>query len=294
MDKIIRILCVVCLLTLMMSCGTSKRVYTGNRLYRVAQVTSAAGVTTKELEIFESDKPAETSFMDKSDHLLFSAIPSNFKPQIQVIIPTNKEIDYTQFLPSSTAVPVGVQSYGKPFYTVSDLDSNPKKVFQYGDGKFVLQAINVTLKIRPKSQRDISYYPATYTASQIQAAIDSFPTQAEAGINLGLAFGYKFNYNRFRVVKDAFGRNTNQFSVAPAVMLGTGVTDITSTNTRILRLVSRKEPFFSFGGVVMIGFNNINIGYATGWDWAIGEHGDRWIYSGKRWNGIVIALDVIK
>lgn len=293
----------VWLVFLITACGTNKRIYSGNRLYRVKQEmviipTSADpspsfGVPREFLEVYEVDKRFDAPLTDKGDFLLFNALPAGLTPIPPVLIPDNVLKEYAQFLPATSAA-TGAPAYGKPFYMVASLDSDPKAVFRYGDGKFVVQAVNITLKIRPQPKRDLSYYPATYTNNQIQAARDSFPTQAEGGVNLGLAFGYKFNYNKFRVTKDAFGRNTNQFSVTPAAMIGTGVTDITATNTRVPKLISRKLPFFSTGVMVMLGFNNLNIGYATGVDVAIGPHGDKWIYSGQQWHGVVIALDVIK
>jgi hypothetical protein len=50
----------------------------------------------------------------------------------------------------------------------------------------------------------------------------------------------------------------------------------------------------SIGEAIVFGFNNINLGYAFGWDNATGPSASSWIYKGKMWHGIILSLDLIK
>ncbi|OUJ66855.1 hypothetical protein [Hymenobacter crusticola] len=151
----------------------------------------------------------------------------------------------------------------------------------YWDGKPVLQGISTVLKIRPKLDN--------------YALKDSFPSQAETGFSPALAFGWKFSRNTFLTNKDLFGRNIRQLSITPGVLLGVGGVDLTKNNTRAPKIeFPRKALFISRGGFLSLGYNNINLGYAWGKDYATGEGSKGWLYRGETWHAIVFGFDIIK
>lgn len=281
-----------------------KVVYANNRLYTVETIADNAGKTKDKLVVNKLDEKATLNFEDKTTFLQFKAFDKTLKiKEIKRYDITEGSIDFDAFKVGMPVPDAGKSAVSKPFFAEPELakfkveDDGTQlnelynRGFLYGENKPVIQAINITLKFR---QRPSLSFPASYTATQ-QAAVDSFPRQVESGVNLGLALGYKFTYNWFRSTKDALGRFTNQLAFAPAIFIGTGVTDISNSNTRFIpKITTRKTAIFSFGGVVMFGFNNINVGYATGWDWAQGDYGKDWVFQGKQWQGIILALDILK
>jgi hypothetical protein len=167
-------------------------------------------------------------------------------------------------------------------YYFPEMDSFPTaKKLVYLDSKPVLQGIAITLKIRPKLNES--------------SRLDSFPSQTETGFNPAIAVGWKFNYNIFKPKKDFWGRNLNQFSLTPGIFLGTGAVDLKKSNTRnpIIKF-ERKAAILSTGGFIMFGYNNINLGYSFGFDYATGTGKNSWLYQGKMWQGITIGIDIIK
>ncbi|MES2062447.1 MAG: hypothetical protein V4456_11040 [Bacteroidota bacterium] len=56
----------------------------------------------------------------------------------------------------------------------------------------------------------------------------------------------------------------------------------------------RQSGMFTYGAVILVGFNNINIGYAIGKDNVFGSAGQYWVYQHKTWQGIILSLDVLK
>lgn len=151
----------------------------------------------------------------------------------------------------------------------------------YFDTKPSLQALTIPLKIRP--------------ALNDQALKDSFPSQAEAGFSIGLSFGWKFNFNVITSQKDIFDQNIHRVSITPGFVLGSGVTELKKANTRnpVIEF-ERKAAVVTTGGFIMVGFDRFNVGYSFGADWATGKGSGAWLYQGRLWHGIILALDIIK
>jgi hypothetical protein len=150
----------------------------------------------------------------------------------------------------------------------------------YLDSKLVLQGLSIPLKIRPRLSGDMR--------------LDSFPQQAETGFNPSIAFGWKFNLNIFKTEKDIFGKNLRQISFTPGWFLGTGAVDLKKANTRPMIKFERKAALISTGFFFMLGYNNINMGYSFGWDYATSTGKKDWMYQGHIWHGITIGIDIIK
>jgi hypothetical protein len=43
-----------------------------------------------------------------------------------------------------------------------------------------------------------------------------------------------------------------------------------------------------------VGYNEVNAGFAVGWDNIFNTEGGSWIYNKKIWFGFVVAIDIIK
>jgi len=264
------------------SCVQNKYIYKGQTLYRIPTAQQspppAEGSTTVpalswNLETITVTNGGRVALTDKGDYLII-------KPNAKYKFATNT--------PVSTAIakaPQGVkfENSGKLYFPETDLVDIQaiKNKFSYFDSKPVLQALSVPVRIRPALH---------------QAELkDSFPSQAEAGVNVGVAFGWKFQHNVFSSRKNVFGQNTNRYSFSPGIFLGVGATELKKANTRNPVIAfERKAAALTFGGFLMFGFNSINIGYAFGADWATGKGHEGWLYQGKLWHGFALSIDLIK
>jgi hypothetical protein len=150
----------------------------------------------------------------------------------------------------------------------------------YSENRLVLQSMTIPLKIRP------AIGSAKYK--------DSLPSQVETGFNAGFALGVKRTWSIFKPELNALGSNTTKLSLTPGVFVNLGAADVKKLTTNYTITVERKEPVLSYGLFFMIGFNNINIGYSIGGDHLLSENKKTWVYQGKYWHGITVALDIIK
>ncbi|MNY23850.1 hypothetical protein D3C86_1575330 [compost metagenome] len=116
----------------------------------------------------------------------------------------------------------------------------------------------------------------------------------ETGVNIGFAPVLKWNLNIFNPIKKTMGKTLNSYSINTGLLLNLGATDLSNTGNAPGLETNRKSATFSYGGFVLFGINNINFGYALGWDKVLGSGGSYWIYQNKPWQGIVISLDIIK
>ena len=176
--------------------------------------------------------------------------------------------------------------FPESFFTKSNIDSvvflRSRQDFRrlssvkYMDAKFVLQAISIPLKFRK--------------------GIDTIPYQTETGVNLGFGIGVKWAYNWYNSKKSFLGQKTNQLSFTPGLLIGLGGVDVKAKVNAPATFKDRKEPVISYGFLLLAGFNSINLGVAIGEDRALKDAGKAggWIYHGKRWTGIIFALDLLK
>ena len=151
------------------------------------------------------------------------------------------------------------------------------KHFKYKTITGGIQAITIPIKIRSALSDKTKY-----------------PSLVETGINIGFAPSIKFSSNSFSTSKNFLGKNLNIYSLTCGGLLNLGTTDLDSANNAPGLAVNRKALTFSYGGFVLFGFNNINFGYALGWDNVIGTGRKNWVYQGHLWHGIIISLDIVK
>lgn len=169
----------------------------------------------------------------------------------------------------------------KYFFPDVVLDTFPFSRIKFFDTKPVLQTLTIPIRIRP--------------ALKNASLKDSFPSQVETGVNLGIAFGWKFQLNYYKISSNSFGQKGNKISITPGIFYNIGSADLSTTNTRDPVIpIERHALMHSLGGFAMLGFNSVNLGYAFGWDFATGQGNKSWLYQGKFWYGIALALDLIK
>jgi len=172
-----------------------------------------------------------------------------------------------------------LENVGKWYFPESK-EAPASTKFWYHDERLVFQTLTIPFKIRPHLRGSLK---------------DSFPSVTETGLNLGFAGGYKFSWNRFSTSKNLWGSNTNRLSLTPGIFLSGGAAELKKANTRdpIIQF-ERKTATISPGLFFVLGFNNINFGYALGNDFATGPGAKGWLYQGKAWHGVIVALDIIK
>jgi hypothetical protein len=273
--KTINSIVVMVMVVSLSSCINEKYIYKSNTIYEVQSLPAITdgGAPTTETNNILKHKPTKG----------FKAILSD-KGEYLTIKPVAVQRFTTTTIPLTKPL-VGwrAEIVDKKYFPELDFETSSKVPFKlkYFDTKPVLQALTVPLKMRPKLS-DV-------------ALKDSFPSQAETGFNVGVAFGWKFTHNVYSPNKNIFGQNTNRFSISPGFFLGTGAADLKKSNTRNpVILFERKAAIFTTGGFFMIGFNSINLGYAFGSDFATGTGSKQWLYQGKMWHGIIFAIDILK
>jgi len=255
----------ICLLS---SCIGQKYVYKHNILYDVEGAPNTA------VHVKEVTRPFPATIEPKGDLLVV-------KPAQGIDV---SRVTYSTTDTPAEAIPAAKLLLNRKLYfPETDLvtDNNKKDKLKYFDTKPVFQALTIPLRIRPKLDR--SRY------------LDSFPQQAETGVNVGLSFGWKFSHNIYNVNKNILGQNLNSYSLIPGIFLGLSTADLSKAKTRNPSIdFDRKAAAVTAGGYLMMGINNINLGIAWGTDFATGNGHRQWVYQGKGWYGVIVALDLIK
>ena len=266
MKKLIYILICLCFLS---SCLNEKRICGDNRIYSVSKMGDSC---------FSHNirKTKNCEIIDNGQYLIIKNIAEGVIDTTN--IPTNIDANKVE----SPITGWRLESPPNYYFPESKfIDANKENTFRYYDGKIILQALTIPLKIRP-SLRNI-------------ALKDSFPGTVETGTTFGLSFGYKLNYNVYKANKNILGQNTNRWSLSTGIVLGSGGVDLKKANTRNPQIAfERKAAIVSPGVFFMFGFNSVNVGYMLGKDYATGIGRKEWLYQGKSFHGLIVAIDLIK
>lgn len=254
------------------SCGEMKGICKRNYVFHYIDNQSA-----------RNDDSVSTPYDSLYVYKLKSRIKSKIEDKTDYLIIKNnaslKQLRPTDSLSIAPPISKKVQMNGSYYSTEPDTKEFEKyqKSFLYTDIKFALQTLSIPLKFRK--------------------ALDDgtkFPQQVETGISIGFAPVIKYNLNVYNPTKKIMGKLLNQYSINTGLMVNIGATDLKSASNAPGLKSDRKSPTFSYGTFLMFGVNNINFGYAIGWDRIIGEGRANWVYQGKLWHGVVVALDIIK
>lgn len=241
-------------------CGEKKLILSGNTVYKYRS-SQGTKDSLDRLDIYTITTSYKSKITDKTDYYIIAKAPD-----------PKDSSDTKGFAPKPEKL-----SLDNVYYNPETSILKDNKSFKYLDSKFAIQTLSIPLKFRK--------------------ALDDgtkFPTQVETGINIGFAPVYKWNLNIFNPTKKYMGKVLNTYSVNLGGLLNLGATDLkTASNAPGLKS-DRKSGTFSYGTFVMFGINNINFGYAIGWDKVLGEGGSNWVYQNKMWQGLVVALDIIK
>lgn len=152
------------------------------------------------------------------------------------------------------------------------------KPFRYLEISPITQASTIPFKYRPK-QDTLNY------------------TVSTSG-NLGFVYGLKFSNHKFRNIYNTNGKRfnayTTNFSITPGVFCGPTTVDLTLMNTENKIKNNITVLGLNSGFLFVLGVNKFNIGGAVGFDYALGNDGNHWVYNGKPWYGFVLSLDFVK
>lgn len=209
------------------SCLEKKYIFRNQKVYTIVSRNPSYGQSgTPEITLnaYTISKCEPASLTDNGDNIAFKFTNDKTPEEVKPICKTNNSLSGYQ---SNFSIDPNQKT--KDFYFPPNIkgcndSSIGKKKFWYFDTKPVFQALTIPLKIRPK-----------LTKPELK---DSFPGQAESGFNIGVAFGWKLNFNQFEKTKDIFGQNTHHYSITPGLFLGTG---IASLKKQILNLSSHMK-----------------------------------------------------
>jgi len=257
-------------LFLFSSCAIKKRISKGNYVYNYVnnqQQRQNGNNIQDQYEVYKVTKHFKTEIVDKTNYLTLK----------------KKDLSsYTELKKSVSVKPVPEKIDLKgAFYTsensLDDFDSFQKN-FSYIETKLALQTLSIPLKFR----------------KEVDNAGTTIPNQVETGVNVGFAPVIKYTFNKFEPHRKFMGKAKNQYSINSGLLLNLGATDLKGASNAPGIAVDRKAATFTYGTFLMFGVNNINFGYAIGWDNAIGDGASNWVYQNKLWHGLIIALDIIK
>lgn len=257
-----RVICFATILVLFTSCRQYKYLPKNTTVYKIK--------SEETITEYKTTERTKVKIEDKGHYLVIKDFPGDISGQ---------DVSITKPLVS---FPAEMERSAYFFFPGGGYESTALKNLVYDDGKIFIQGLSIPIKIRPALDVDKTRY------------LDTFSRQVETGINLGLSAGYKFSRNWFSSNKNYAGQNTNRVSFAPAVFLTLGAADLKKVTTNYKINVERKAPVFTYGGAVVIGFNNINIGYGFGFDHIMDDLKKDWVYQGKLWHGILFGIDVVK
>lgn len=264
-------------------CGETKRIFKGNYAFKYVdnqdvRTDSAHSEWTDSLNIYQFKNPIKSKIEDNKDYLIIKAPESLVKPSKLKSIPMfSATID-------NLIQAEKINMKGVIYSTENDIkglcqyeDQKYKGSFWYSTTSFALQALTVPLKFR-KALDDGTKYPA----------------QVETSINFGFAPTLKYTVYRFNPTRTIMGQSLNQFSINAGGLLNLGSTDLDTTITAPGLKSNRKAALLSYGGFIMLGLNNFNLGIAIGADLVLGKGHSNWVYQNKMWKGFILALDIFK
>jgi hypothetical protein len=155
------------------------------------------------------------------------------------------------------------------------------------DGKFIVwqyqqafQALTVPVQFRPRLNE---FTPAT----------------ASGNFNIGVGWVHKFTrvtYRKFELggSKNFSSNVLNNFSISPGIFIAPSVISLTSANTNG-NVKNNMSVLGSTAGILgVVGYNNLNMGLAVGFDKTYGALDKTWIYNGNLWIGLVFSIDFLK
>ncbi|CAM3821451.1 hypothetical protein MUGA111182_11540 [Mucilaginibacter galii] len=269
--KTLHFLLILAVVSTLFGCGQIKHIQKGSRVYHYVDNKDArdTDVTAYDkLEVYRLRSVISSEIEDKTDYQIVKndTLLKSLKPDTIIIVkpPIAAKVDLGGvFYTNESKIKTGIKSYNDSFI--------------YGDTKFGLQALTIPLKFRG-SVGDGVLNPAT----------------VETGINIGFAPGVKFTRNVFNPASKIMGKNLNQYSITTGLLLNLGATDLKKVSNAPGILSDRKGVTLTYGTYVMFGINNINFGYAVGFDKLTGNKDAQWVYNGKLWHGVIVSLDVLK
>ncbi|MET2984801.1 hypothetical protein [Aureibaculum conchae] len=261
--------------SLFISCSPTKKVLKDNYVFQYVDNQDSGPIDiTKprpqdEYRVYKVLKTIKTKIGDKTDYLIIKN-KDILKSENSVLIKTVKVV-------KSEAKKIALNN---AIYTsessITDF-SEYQESFKYSQFQVALQTLSIPLKFRKRVDNG-----------------SMIPNQVETGVNIGLAPVAKLSLNVFNPSEKTMGKNTNQYSINGGLLLNLGATDLKAASSAPGISVDRKAATFTYGTFIMVGVNNFNLGYAIGWDNAIGNDSSKWVYQNKLWHGLVIALDIIK
>lgn len=242
------------------SCSSTKTIYSNNKFYQMTVEDGGQGKMYHLNEV-ELKKTIKAKIEKKNDYIIISDISKIEDLHLKRLYSTNAPTSFD------------LEKLGK-YYFLSNGSTNNLRYF---DIKLGLQALTIPLKFRSSVGNDILN-----------------PPTIETGVNVGFAPGWKFTHNIYKTSKNYLGKNTSQYAIAIGPHFGLGTTDLKKTTNAPGVLSDRKAASITYGGYVLMGFNNVNLGFAIGYDRLINQKDAMWIYENKLWKGVIISLDILK
>lgn len=255
-------------LVILFSCGETKTICKGNKVY---QYINNQGIDGKKHQVIEYtiNKKIKSKIKDKTDSYQISTVATE-----NILKTDSADIDGTKVGSFLGLENIYYTSETKTFFLNKKYNS---KAFKFYYGKFTLTGMTVPLKFRGGVGNDTIN-----------------PPTIETGFNINFAPSYRFNWSSFDPSRKFLGNTLTNYSITVGGLVGVGASDLKVKTNAPGLLSDRKSAIFTYGGMILFGLNSIGIGYAFGLDNVIGTGGKNWIYQNRMWHGITVSVDLIK
>lgn len=270
LQKINGLILLVTLIVVFTSC-TETKILAGNILYNYDRSPGATGVTKQQANVSTEVKKIE----EGSSLLKITFINTPSFPMLGTQLALSAS--------DITSRGVSVAS-NKTFYFLDEPADNilnpagfQNERFTYFTRNYGLQSISIPIKFRSRQGKD-----------------NLIPPGVETSFNFGTALVMKNSWNYFRLKANFLGKKTTQLSLSPGLGIGFGTADLDPLTNAPGLGTKRKSATFNYGGLFLVGLNNLHFGYAIGFDKAMGAGGSNWTYNDVLWQGIALSVDILK
>lgn len=124
---------------------------------------------------------------------------------------------------------------------------------------------------------------------------NALPNQLSSNLNFAVYCGYRHDYYKFSIAKDAlkhYKRSVRHFEFDMGVFAGFGSTPMNPSVTQNAITTEYDGIVFQKGIALFIGSKSFTIGLGVGTDGLMDSNRKSWIYQEKPWMGVMIGLNL--
>ncbi len=173
-------------------------------------------------------------------------------------------------------------------------------VYIKNDTISILSYQHPDLVLQPKTNVDQLFLKRTFdvdvmtVAFKYRPATTNLPRQLTTDFNGNVFVGYRLDRFKVSFTRTPLGTSTKyrHRGITAGVFGGIGATSVTSSTTNNHTNDEYTGFVLSRGAALMIGLNNLTVGFGVGWDYITDRDKAVWIYQNKAWYGLTVGLNL--